>query len=158
MTLPFPGTPSRWKPCNAWREIITILVLLAFSALAEDRQDNAAHSSSLLSPYFSISYRSMQRTAHPTELPEASWPKTEAAILLGNFIDSGPATNQWEEVTPSVTVARKQGPSRYYYATWITVHSGFGEIFADDKIGHSRTSGAGFEDSRSLYMKMSWRF
>jgi hypothetical protein len=60
--------------------------------------------------------------------------------------------------SPSVVLVRKQLPNRYAYASWLGVHSGFGEIFSDDRVGRSCIAGAGLEDMRCLFVKMSFRF
>jgi hypothetical protein len=69
-----------------------------------------------------------------------------------------PPPSMVDAFSPSVVLARKQLPNRYAYASWLGVHSGFGQIFAGDRIGRSRICGAGLEDACCLFLKMSFRF
>ena len=59
----------------------------------------------------------------------------------------------------SVMLLRTRLPTRFSYASWAGLHSGYGQIFSSpDTIGRSRINGAGLNDPACLYLKMSFNF
>jgi len=58
----------------------------------------------------------------------------------------------------SITLFRKQMPSRYSYHAWAGLGTGYGQFFPSDTFGRSRTNGVGVKDPDWLYFKMSFRF
>jgi|SRR6266566_40105 len=58
----------------------------------------------------------------------------------------------------SITLFRKQMPSRYSYHAWAGLGTGYGQFFPSDTFGRSRTNGVGVKDPDWLYFKMSLRF
>ena len=111
--------------------------------------------------FFSVSRRSGLFTL--TLAPEPS------GLSLGEFL---PGADDWRlksilqkpvaqgELGPdnSIMLFRKQMPSRHSYHAWAGLGTGFGQFFAGDTFGRSRTNGVGIEDPRWLYLKMSLRF
>jgi hypothetical protein len=53
---------------------------------------------------------------------------------------------------------RQRSSSLFSSAAWTTIHPGIGELLPNDRIGRSRTNGAGIQDPACLYVKMTFRF
>jgi hypothetical protein len=86
-------------------------------------------------------------------LLERSSPKT---AFLNSATPPGQADN-FISGDDFVLMSRKL-TSRYGTGSWASLQTGYGQYFANDRIGRSRTSGAGFEDPDFLFVKLMFKF
>ncbi len=126
-----------------------------------------------LAPYLQAAgYGPLLASAYAPAQPAAAVLRPAPEPAAASFAEPSQFTNQSQIKSLFQPAAREEVPefdtdfvlvqtrmhSRFAYDSQAALETGYGQFFPDDKIGRSRTSGAGIQDPDWFYLKISLRF
>jgi len=140
---------------------IALAIASCWSVAAEERSTlDRFQVEGLLEKHFSEFHPSsliLSLAEPPIGLPSGGLFRLADRLHLASIIEN--ALSEVDlEADSSIILFRKPMSAHYAYHRWAGFRTGYGQYFASDSFGRSRTNGVGLHEPDFFYLKMSVRF